>query len=151
MYVNVAHFNPLLYVWLKVTVTLPYTTDQQWETQQCGNIWCWWEDFDTGSRYLGLGLVITSHRILWDVITYPCPRYLLLMPKSSYTAAKIHWVFHAGWFPMCVWCNFSQHKPYCSTVWNMIKIEISNCLQMNWGICHQWISIQWKFDGKIGW
>ena len=37
---------------------------------------CW-------SKYLGHGWVITSHSILWDVITYPCPRYLLLALKSS--------------------------------------------------------------------
>ena len=29
------------------------------------------------------GLVIASHRILWDAITYPCLRYLLLASKSS--------------------------------------------------------------------
>ena len=41
------------------------------------------KDFGAWSRYLGHGQDITSHRILWDVITYPCPRYLLLAPKSS--------------------------------------------------------------------
>ena len=35
---------------------------------------------------LASGFVIVSHRILWDAITYPCLRYLLLAPKSlSYT------------------------------------------------------------------
>ena len=36
------------------------------------------------SRYLRKVWVIASHRILWDAITYPCLRYLLLVPKSSY-------------------------------------------------------------------
>ena len=30
-------------------------------------------NFDARSRYLGDGKVITFHRILWDIITYPCP------------------------------------------------------------------------------
>ena len=34
--------------------------------------------------YLRHGQVMGSHRILWDVITYPCLRYLPLAPKSSY-------------------------------------------------------------------
>ena len=38
------------------------------------------------SRYLRQGNVIASHNFLWDAIpcTYPCLRYLLLAPKSSY-------------------------------------------------------------------
>ena len=36
------------------------------------------------SRYLRQGYVITSCSLLWDVITYPCLRYLLLAPKSWY-------------------------------------------------------------------
>ena len=41
-----------------------------------------YEHFGARSRYLGLGQVITSHRILWDVITYPCPRYLFLALRN---------------------------------------------------------------------
>ena len=33
----------------------------------------------SGSRYLGHGYIITSHSVLWDVITYPL-RYLLQSP-----------------------------------------------------------------------
>ena len=44
-----------------------------------------YEDFGARSRYLRQGYVIASHRILWDAITYPCLRYLLLAPKSSYS------------------------------------------------------------------
>ena len=43
-----------------------------------------YEDFDARGRYLRQGYVISSHSLLWDVITYPCLRYLLLATKSSY-------------------------------------------------------------------
>ena len=36
------------------------------------------------SRYLRHGYVITSQRILYDVITYPCHRYLFAACKASY-------------------------------------------------------------------
>ena len=39
------------------------------------------------------GINIASHRILWDAITYPCMRYLLLAPKSSY---RVHSKNHAN-------------------------------------------------------
>ena len=51
------------------------------------------------SRYLRHGLVIASHSILWDVITYPCLRYLLLVPKSSYEFSKLH----------IIWCSCIYH------------------------------------------
>ena len=41
------------------------------------------EDCGARSRYLGHALVITSHRKLGDVITNACPRYVLLLPKST--------------------------------------------------------------------
>ena len=44
----------------------------------------WYEDFVARSKYLRQGWVITSHSLLWDVITYPCLRYLLLATKSTY-------------------------------------------------------------------
>ena len=43
-----------------------------------------YEDFIARSRYLRQGKVIISHSKLWDVITNPCLRYLLLATKSSY-------------------------------------------------------------------
>ena len=42
------------------------------------------EDSGVRSRCPMHGWVITSHSILWDAITYPCLRCLLLVPKSSY-------------------------------------------------------------------
>ena len=39
--------------------------------------------------YLGHGLIITLHSILWDVITYPCFRYLLLPLRSSYILTSL--------------------------------------------------------------
>ena len=62
--------------------------------------WRWWwrwrwrwrsgshEDFVARSRYLRQGYVITSRSLQWDVITYPCLRYLILATKSS----------HVTWF-----------------------------------------------------
>ena len=46
--------------------------------------WSTYEDFGARSRYLRLGKVIASYRILWDAITYPRLRYLLLAPQSSF-------------------------------------------------------------------
>ena len=47
-----------------------------------------YKDLDTRSEYLGHAEVIIYHSKQWDkprdVITYPCPRYRLLAPKSSY-------------------------------------------------------------------
>ena len=39
-------------------------------------------------RFLKHGWIIAFHRIVWDVITYPCLGDLLLIPKSSYTAYR---------------------------------------------------------------
>ena len=36
------------------------------------------------SRYLRKGWIVVSHSKLWNAITYPCPRYQLLAPKSSF-------------------------------------------------------------------
>ena len=46
--------------------------------------WSIYEDFGARGRYLRQGQVITSHSILWDPITCPCLRNMLLAPKSSY-------------------------------------------------------------------
>ena len=46
------------------------------------NVWTN-DDFGDRSRYLRQGWVIRNHSILWDAITYPCLRYLLLVPKAS--------------------------------------------------------------------
>ena len=45
---------------------------------------CTHEDFGARSRYLRQGEVTTSHSKLRGVMTYPCLRYPLLAPKSSY-------------------------------------------------------------------
>ena len=41
------------------------------------------EDFCARSKHLRQWWIIASHRILWDAITYPCLRYLFLVPKST--------------------------------------------------------------------
>ena len=46
--------------------------------------WGAYEYFGARNRYLEHGEIITSHRILWDVITSPYAMYLLLAPSSSY-------------------------------------------------------------------
>ena len=40
-----------------------------------------------GDIHVDHGKLSTSHRKLWDIITYPCPGYLLLAPMSSFNAA----------------------------------------------------------------
>ena len=40
------------------------------------------EDFGARSKYPRHGCIITSHSMMWDVITHPCLRYLLLAYKS---------------------------------------------------------------------
>ena len=52
------------------------------------------ENFGAKSRYLGHVQVIASHRILWDAITYTCPRYLHLGPKSQYLMQAIYTMLH---------------------------------------------------------
>ena len=53
--------------------------------QKCSCMIKWLNvNFGIRSRYLGHGWVITSHIILWDVITYSCLRFPLLAPQSSY-------------------------------------------------------------------
>ena len=55
-----------------------------------------YEDFDARSRYLWHEYVITSHSILWDVITFTFPRYLLLAPKSSYELYTVKPLIHTS-------------------------------------------------------
>ena len=42
------------------------------------------DDFCARGKYLGYGWMIAPHSKLSDVITYLCPIYLLLAPKSPY-------------------------------------------------------------------
>ena len=46
-----------------------------------------YEEFGTRNVYPGHGYVVISPKKIWDVITYCCPRYLLLVPKSSFVSA----------------------------------------------------------------
>ena len=50
-----------------------------------------YEDFGARSRYLRQLKVIANHSSLWDAITYPWLRYLLLATTSSYI-----YIYHAG-------------------------------------------------------
>ena len=63
------------------------------------------------SRYPECGWIITSLNILWDVITYTCPPYLLLAPKSSYNHIIIH-IYH-------MLALLYTNKPYGEYGWNI--------------------------------
>ena len=43
-----------------------------------------YEEFGTWGWYVGHAWIVASHNKLWDVMTYPCPIYLLLVPRPSY-------------------------------------------------------------------
>ena len=76
----------------------------------------WYKDFSVGSRYWGHRKVITSHSILWDVITFLCPQYLLPTLKSTYVVPQPTGIYNPMpttphtmlWWPACPWtCNVS--------------------------------------------
>ena len=48
-----------------------------------------YEDFGARSRYHRQRWIIASYSFLWTAITYPCLRYLLRAPKSSYVLIQI--------------------------------------------------------------
>ena len=79
----------------------------------------------------GYDKVITPHSVLWDAITYPCPRYLLLASKSSYMTwqrfAEFKWLFsrNDGITHLCIlhvekWC-------FLETIYH-IKSYITACV-----------------------
>ena len=62
------------------------------------------------NRCLGHESRITSHRILWDVITYPCPRYLHFLAQNSSivfrNTHKSHSTACPWWWTMeCLLCS----------------------------------------------
>ena len=63
----------------------------EWASQS----WCTAALGFRGSRYLIQGYIIVSHNIPWDAITYPCLKYLLLVPKSWYSFIPLvsPWMF----------------------------------------------------------
>ena len=84
-------------VFLTVQFTLVWIMVWHWtdkrpsfEPMMTPFFWHIYEDFGTRSRYIGHGWVIASHCVLWDAITYPWPRYLLLVPMFSYMRPR--WV-----------------------------------------------------------
>ena len=67
-------WNRLVFIWSKCffltdSIICYYIDIQQISTPLFA------ADITTRSMYLGHGWLITSHSILWHVITYPCPRY----------------------------------------------------------------------------
>ena len=71
------------------------------------------EDFGAKSMYLRQGYVITSHSLLWDVITYPCLSYLLLAPKSSFICTHMRsrddFRFAPSQWETALLCNYVSH------------------------------------------
>ena len=58
--------------------------------------------FGTRSMYLGHGSVITSHSLLWDVITNAWPRYMFLVPKCT----SIRCMCYINLSPsLLLWCH----------------------------------------------
>ena len=57
------------------------------------------EDSGARNRYLRQGEVIIFHNKLWDVITYPCLRYLLLAPNflNDVFTHICYGLFHCHW------------------------------------------------------
>ena len=82
---------------------------------QASKCWSIYEDFVARSKYLRQGKVITSHSLLWDVITYSCLRYLLLATKSTYDERVRRYVDHkktiAG--KLSIWSAHYHHHPCC--------------------------------------
>ena len=98
-----------------------------------------YEEFCARNRYLGHGKVITSHRILWDVITYPCPIYLLLVQNSRHQPEHRRarparecrmWEFNVSkWRKMCKW----PWPTFPVMVWRLSLLSIFNhCLNKCW-------------------
>ena len=69
-------------------------------------------DFGSKGNYLEHGEVITSHSILWDVIIYLWPKYLLLTPKIH--LCKWLWLNYVqvGYVPVVRTPEKTQHCPY---------------------------------------
>ena len=99
-------------------------------------------DFVARSRSLRQAYIITSHSKLPDVITYPCLRYLLLTPKSSYipdhhsciiihTSVKrifLKWYSHIRGFMMIKshYTVFHVSGPPCVMSWDFSVLQASH-------------------------
>ena len=89
-------------------------------------LWWWYyhKTFQVYSRYLGHGLVITSHSLLWNVITYTWSSYPLLKLNSSYPLLLIGRAFyeaasikHWSWFQVprtCISDDIQQFTVGCN-------------------------------------
>ena len=80
---------------------------------------CWWPPekpwaYQAGShsqKQVSMTWLITSHRILWDVITYPYLGYLDLAPKSLYILCGI-------------WNAISCDIGKCTPPWMFLPLDI---------------------------
>ena len=89
-----------------------------------------YDNFGTRSRYLGHGLVIASHSIVSDAVTYTCPIYLLLAHRSSYMLPGVSdgkpeiYIYRYVWFP-----NIKASKVTLTTICSDIHIQLSRTNQ----------------------
>ena len=87
------------------------------------------EGFSGRSWYPGYEIIIASHRIPWGLITYPCPRKLLIAPMPSLDLTRLQANYsivfrHGGWQKSkCLkkgqpWMSLSQ---ILNAAWNSSK------------------------------
>ena len=65
-------------------------------------LYCVYMGVGARSRYLRQGWVIPSHRILWDAITRPCLRYLLLVSHSIFDVHEPYFTLNSIEHPQLV-------------------------------------------------
>ena len=68
---------------------------------------------------------IASYKILWDVITYPCPRYLLLAQNSSYKVLVPPYLSYMGMHKQCMKWPVT-HSP--NSTWFCLEL-FGNCCE----------------------
>ena len=75
------------------------------------------------SYHVGHGKVIISHRIMWDIITYPRPIYLLLLPNSC--ICSVLWTILS--------CRKSNLRlPYRTTTGSLFTERTTSNLEISW-------------------
>ena len=99
---------------------------------------------------------------MWDAITYPCPRYLLLAPKSSYGYILTHWGLEeqmisvewtdigSGHGILCIqlstWLSARWHE---AITWTNAYILSTNLHLEIWPCSQIWINFESKSSTEI--
>ena len=88
--------------------------------------------------YLGQACIITSHRILWEVITYPCPRHLVMALLKTFEIAIISTVSSSNpkstsalvWNPPNQgWQSAENRSKWENFIKKKVKTSLKNLLQ----------------------